>query len=255
MKRLAFLLFTLLALGSLYCWQRRLPDRDVRGAVALVPSRSRVPSVTAEDVDLKIRAQGKLVWQLTIQKAQVPTDGSDAWVTGLKRGVYYRNDKPYFTITAGQLHYNPNTQNIVVSGDIALHSTDGLALATEELRWDKQLRRVLCPGVVQMQLKDVKIETQKVFFYPDKKTMVCPNAVRVALKHGHLRGDTLVANLDTEQVDIMGNVEGALRVKRRAGLAPSSRLTAGLVPSSKLDTSKHSGVQFQFGRGHQPRPS
>jgi lipopolysaccharide export system protein LptC len=214
MKRFLFFLVVLAALSGSYWWQRQLPERDVRRVVAPVPSPPRSPSVIAEDVDLKIREQGKLVWQLTIAKAHVPTDNSTAWATGLKRGVYFRDDKPYLTVTAGQLHYNPATQNIVVRDCIAVNGTDGFSLKTTQLRWDKQLRRIVCPDAAWIQVNDLAIQTPKVFFYPDEKKLVCPDGVTVIGKNAQLRGDRLAANLDTAQVDIEGNVQGVFRIQR-----------------------------------------
>ncbi len=214
MKRFVFLLLTLIVLGGAYWWQRQLPDRDVREVVAPVPKPPAAPQVIAEDVELKIRSQGKLLWQLTIEKGRVPTDGSTIWVTGLKRGVYFRDGKPYLTVTAGQLQYNPTSENIVVSGDINLRSEDGLSLSTSQMRWHKDLRRIICPGAVRMKVKDTSITTQKVFLYPDEKKLVCPQAVNVTSPNAQLRSDKLAANLQTEEFEMSGNVSGTFRIKR-----------------------------------------
>lgn len=214
MKRFVFLLLTLIILGGAFWWQRQLPDRDVREVVVPVPPSPATPQVIAEDVELNIRSQGKLLWQLTIEKVRVPTDGSTAWVTGLKRGIYFREGKPYLTVTAGQLQYNPTTENILVSGDIHLRSEDGLSLSTSQMRWDKEARRIVCPGAVRMQVKETTITTQKVFLYPDEKKLVCPQAVNVTSPNAQLRSDKLAANLQTEQFEMSGNVSGTFRIRR-----------------------------------------
>lgn len=57
-------------------------------------------------------------WSLYYDKAQTSPDGSQAEIDGIHKGVFYKNGKPYFTLSAHHVSVNTISNDFTATGDV-----------------------------------------------------------------------------------------------------------------------------------------
>jgi len=170
-------------------------------------------SVDIEGVNaLVVRQDGKKLWEMTADRIIISKDRTVTKIQGLRNGTYFRDDEPLMSFRAKVLRLNSVTKNIEIDGEVQVTAYNGLLFTTDHVSWRAQRRVLICPGEITASLRKMLFRSKRLELYPDENRLICPNAVRVTIGASLLTGTRLVANLDTENVEIVGPITMRARV-------------------------------------------
>ena len=85
-------------------------------------------------------------WSLYYDKAQTSPDGSQADIDGIHNGVFYKNGKPYITISARHVSVNTVSNDFTATGDVHITQlkSGGLARSfdTDLIVWSNATKTI-----------------------------------------------------------------------------------------------------------------
>jgi hypothetical protein len=160
------------------------------------------------------------VWEFQAERIEVTDDHNLTRVENLKKGIYYRADKPSMIFSADEVVYDARTKGLEITGHVKASDVRGVTLMAPHVIWQPKERRFVCLDEVQGELKGLHFSTRGVHLWPDRDRVVCPNPIRASTDRVRLTGKHLAANLKTELVEIAG-VVAFVRLRRSRSAAPS----------------------------------
>ena len=223
------ILATFLLAGLVYWISQTWPILPTQKPQAEIPADL---GLKFEDIKVVQRSQGKLEWELAAQSVQVSKDRQITNLSGLKKGVYYRDGQPELNITAQRVRLNSQTKNMVVEGEVMVSDNRGMVLRTPTVKWIAAEQKLVCPQPVQAQLGSTQFKADKLYYLARERKLICPAEVELTTGDNRLTGDKLVAHSDSEEVEISGNVRMKVKVDE------IDKLFSQELPLPKLGTSK-----------------
>lgn len=114
----------------------------------------------------KVVTQGErgtqLGWRFIADRSEISTDGSVTTYHNVTNGTYYKNGKPAYHMTAGQLTLDTRTQNYTGWGGVHVWSVkthDLEDIKTLTLSWNNPLQTLVCPTTVRVKYKGYALVT------------------------------------------------------------------------------------------------
>ena len=202
---LAALLLSVLAYGIRRTW----PTLPLDQPATEVPAEL---GLKFEDIKVVQRSQGKVDWELAAQSVEVSKDRQITNLSGIKRGVYYREGKPELSVTARRVRLNSQTKNMVVEGEVMVSDQRGMVLRTAKVQWIDAEQKLVCPESVEVQLGSTQFKTKKLYYLAQERKLVCPAGVELTTGDNRLKGNKMVAHADSDEVEISGNVQMKVKV-------------------------------------------
>ena len=188
------------------------------------PDRTAAPDVPAFEVEgaqsIIVREQGRKVWEFSAERIVLSADKTYATATNVRRGVFYRDGKPYLHLRATSVRLNQQTRDLVASGAVHVSGADEFSVRTERAVWNHRLRRLQCPVAVRATLRGLTFQTSELSYDAKRGQITCPRPVQIDSKHARLRGSGAVADVRRQRVEFPEGAE--IVIRPGAGFLPGS---------------------------------
>lgn len=193
------------------------------------------PGLHFRDIRLVGRNRGKKEWELEVStvKALRGTNRMDFYL--VRRGVVYREGRPYLFVTADGGVYYPEQNNFLMQGHIVVSRANGDLLRAEELQWNPQTRQVTSTKPVEAKVAGTWFRANRVAVDVEGESMIAAGDVELVKKDGErLTGDTISYSLKDGAWEIQGAAELTIRTGEDAGpyVAPGLGQRRGTGPET-----------------------
>lgn len=199
------------AMPRFFRWLRH----DDEPAILNDPALNSGPAVSARGMEMTERdPNGQRTWYVKARKLEVSLDKRYVIATGLERGVYFRDDKPYLTVTAPRVRFDQTTRDWHAPADFTVHGPDGLVLKSRDATWNNALKTLDCPQRVVAQLKGSTIEASQVTYHAGLNELRSTQPVTLKAQEIEARGASAVADLKNQTVRLKGDIQ--MKIQPRA---------------------------------------
>jgi LPS export ABC transporter protein LptC len=152
--------------------------RVARGTVA--PAASSSNAVDINNPTLRHTENGKLAWQIRLQKIALSRGGTTVGASGLREGLIYNaQGQPTVRVTAKSAQGDTLQKNFQLDGDVHVVSDQGALITTEQVRWVQAEQKLNCPGPVTVRAKDAVIISTGVDYTVNDGVVIAPNQVKM----------------------------------------------------------------------------
>jgi hypothetical protein len=141
------------------------------------------------------REGGQVVWEFAAQRIVFSPDKRFATATGVSRGVYFREAKPYLRLSALRLRFDQHTRDWRASGDLHVSGPDGFELKTPQASWNQAAQRLDCPVPIEASLRGARISTANASYDAVKGELRSRDPVTVRSPRATLSGSPVVADV------------------------------------------------------------
>ena len=175
-----------------------------------------------------VRKDGQKYWAVAADSAQV-VEGGNAWLaSGVSKGVLFRDDQPWITMSAPRVRYSNVSKNLDAVGGVKARGPENFSFETPQARWLEQKKLVEIPGAVRAHLREMEFAMPNLGYQWEKGELQSPGPVEVRVKGGVLRGRQMTTNINTRVVTLGRDVELIFT----PGVAQLPRPFASPAPSS-----------------------
>lgn len=201
--------------------QRWLLDYGEKGA----SKSSDTPLIEATGLQtFTVRENGQIAWTFSADRIVVSGDKLYATATGLRKGILYRDGKPFLQLQAQQVRLNQQTRDLDATGTVSAQGPDGLVVSTDHALWTHRLKRLDCPNNVRATLRGLTFTTRRVFYDANQGKLHCPQPYKVEGSGVTLSGAGAVADTKTQIIRSRGTGEIVIRPSTFSKRLPSKRL-------------------------------
>ena len=188
------------------------------------PGHNVAPEAPAVEVEgaqsIIVREQSRKVWEFSAERIILSADKIHATATNVRRGIFYRDGKPYLHLRATSVSLNQQTRDLVAHGAVHVSGADDFSVRTERAVWNHRLRRLQCPVAVRATLRGLTFQTSELSYDAQRGRLSCPRPVQVDSKHAQLRGSGVVADVQHQRVE--SGTGGEIVIRPGAGFLPGS---------------------------------
>ena len=150
---------------------------------------------------------GSRHWEVAAESAQV-VDNGDAWLAKkVSKGVLFRDDQPWITMSAPRVRYSNLSRNLDAVGGVRARGPENFSFSTPQARWLDQKKLVEIPDKVSARLRDMEFAMPNLSYQWEKGELASPGPVEVRVKGGVLRGAQMTTNTNTRVVKLGRDVE------------------------------------------------
>ncbi|MDF2441590.1 MAG: hypothetical protein JWN98_2574 [Abditibacteriota bacterium] len=240
--RVALGLAVLPLTGLLLQWLR---DEDAGVTVIDTSLRPSLEAFGAQSII--VRDKGRKVWEFSADRITWSADHRFATATNLRRGVLFRDGKPFLTVSAARVVLNQESRNWEASGQLQASGPHGFSLSTQRATWSHQRERLSCPEAVQAKVRGMTIETRDIFYEAKTGQLKCPQPVQVRSAQAIIQGGRdVVADIRTRRVEFRSGVHITIKRSALDALAARSQKpatanasgTAASVPPTAMQSSR-----------------
>ena len=154
-----------------------------------------------------VRENGQKHWEIAADSVRV-VDGGDAWLArGVSKGVLFRDDQTWITMSAPRVRLSNLSKNLDAVGGVQAQGPEGFSFVTPQARWLNQKQLVEIPGPVQAKLRGMDFFTPNLSYQWEKGDLNCPDKVEVRAPGAIMRGSKLQANINRREIQLGGGVE------------------------------------------------
>lgn len=219
--RLAFIAASLPAAIAVGRWLREDEANEPLTNNGLRPS---LEAIGAQSII--VRENGRKVWEFSADRITISPDKRFATATNMKRGVLFRNGKPFLTVSAATVQLNQETHNWQATGKLQASGPDGFSIVTSRATWSHRRERLSCPDAVRAKLRGMEIETRGVFYEAKTGQLKCPASVEVRSAQATIQeGRDVVADARSRRVEFRSGVH--ITIQRSALDAFLTKSSAG----------------------------
>lgn len=175
----AGLILVVAALSFLAAWKYVIPRwRAARSQVA--PATGSNNAVDINNPTLRHTENGKLAWQIRLQKIALSRGGGTVGASGLREGLIYNaQGQPTVRVTAKSAQGDTLQKNFQLDGDVHVVSDQGALITTEQVRWVQAEQKLNCPGPVTVRAKEAVILSTGVDYSVNDGVVTAPNQVKM----------------------------------------------------------------------------
>ena len=117
------------------------------------PQGSRIMSYA--DNALSEERDGRTVWQMTAAQVNVDIDTNDTSMEKID-GTFYMEDGRSLMLKAAEGHVDSATRDVVLTGSIEAHTSDGASLRARELKWTAAEGSLTAAGDAELIRDDIR---------------------------------------------------------------------------------------------------
>ncbi len=211
--RILWVLVAAAALGATPSFLRWLRT-DGEPDILTNPALNVGPSVSAQGMELMARDdKGQRIWQIKARQIDISADKRYATATGVERGIYFRDDKPYLYIKAAKVRFDQQTRDWHSPAEFTVRGPDGLVLKSRDARWNNALKTLDCPQLVVATMKGTTIETSQVVYYANLSELRARQPVDLKSDAINVKGAPAIADLKRRTVRFQGGVDMMIQPK------------------------------------------
>jgi lipopolysaccharide export system protein LptA len=194
--------------------------------------------------------RGKVAWTFDAEKVEVLLSG-DYLITNLRIGEFYRNGLPEGNLRADRARIDTRTQNVGAVGHVKLVSARGVVFEGHSVYWFEREGRLVAPKVDRLEwqrssdpkAKPVRIDTERLFYWPGKSLLELPDRLKVTSGNDRLEAAAGAALVDQGKLRLAGPVDASFNVTpemaRQAGAAGGAKLvTASVAAGGRVNYDK-----------------
>lgn len=208
--RLVLVVASLPLLAALVRWLR---DDEANVALTNEGLRPALEAIGAQSII--VRDNGRKVWEFSADRITWSADHRFATVTNLRRGVLFRDGKPFLQMSATSVILNQETRNWQATGHLQASGPHGFSISTNRATWSHVRERLSCPDAVSAKLRDMRIETRAVVYEAKSAQLKCSQPVKVRSAQVTILGrPDVIVDTRTRRVEFRSGVD--ITVKRSA---------------------------------------
>lgn len=104
---------------------------------------------------------GRKIWEITAEHITVAVDTNDATFENVT-GTFYQEDGRSLTVTAEKGNYVKKTNDIKLTGDIFIKTSDGATLKSDELDWSGAEEKLSAVGNAKVTKDDMRANGDRI---------------------------------------------------------------------------------------------
>lgn len=116
------------------------------------PSPTPVVGFKMQKAGVSVYSDREKVWEIRSQTVAISQDKRWAELKGIQRAVALNKGKPLLTLRAEHATYDTVTRTLVVEGNILVEGLKGLKFSADQLLWQGEKQKVVCPGPIKVQM-------------------------------------------------------------------------------------------------------
>jgi LPS export ABC transporter protein LptC len=177
------------------------------------------PGLHFRDIRLVGRREGHREWELQVATVKVPRDRGPVDFYLVRRGVVYRQGRPYLSLVADGGVYYPEQNNFVMRGHIVVSRENGDLLRAEEVQWNPATRQVTSTRPVEAKVEGVWFRANRFVVDVETQSLLASGEVQLVKEDGErLTAETIIYSLADAAWEIQGPAE--LRIRTGGGDEP-----------------------------------
>lgn len=171
------------------------------------------PGFHFRDIRLVGRSRGEKQWELSVATVSSPKGEGQVDFYFVRRGIVFRENEPYLSLTADGGVYYPEQNNFIMKGNIVVSRPNGDLLRAEELQWNPVTRQVTSTRPVEAKVEGAWFRANRFSVDVASETMVAAGEVELVKEDGErLSGDTIIYSLADGSWEIQGTAELSIRI-------------------------------------------
>lgn len=203
--RCAAVALMILAVAAAGCAKRKPPAQRA--------SRSQQPDVAFRKITVRGWSASNLEWELSADRVEVGRRQGVTVMKGLRRAALMREGRPEVEVSAREVRLDDRTRDLTLGGGVTLRTAAGLEVKARALRWIAQQDRLQSEGPAEMRLDEARLTTPLAIYDAAAKRLICPRGIRVVSPNSTLQANRLVAEIETRQLRLAGDVRMRMKVQ------------------------------------------
>lgn len=200
------LVLAIIALPAAWRWLL-----DENGDAAL-SGASGGPAIQAQDVKrIIVSDNGQRVAEFAAGRIELSADLNFTTAFDVKRGIIYRNGKPFLNLRASRVKVNQQTRDWDADGSLRASGPHAFRISADFAQWIHKDGELHCPGVVQATFRGARINSFGVIYNAAQSTLSCPQPVEVLSPVATLRGQNAVAHFKDSRIEFKNGVDITIR--------------------------------------------
>ena len=171
------------------------------------------PRVAFKKMTVRGWSAHKLEWELSADRVEVSRDHRTTVMKGLRRAALLRRGKAEVEASAGEVRLDNRTRDLLLAGGVTLRTAAGLEVEAKAMRWIAERDELRSLGPAEMRLGEARLTTPLAIYDAAHKRLVCPQGVTVVSPDSTLRANRLVAEVETRQLRLAGDVRMSMPVE------------------------------------------
>ncbi len=149
--------------------------------------------------------KGQRIWSITARDIAVSLDKRYVIATDLKRGIYFRDDKPYLYLKAARVRFDQTTHDWHSPDAFTVRGPDGFTLKSRDASWNNKLKTLDCPQQIVATLKGATITAAQVVYNANTSQLQSRQPINVTKQGIEIKGSPGVADLKNQTVTLGGS--------------------------------------------------
>ncbi len=163
--------------------------------------------------------QGRTVWALKAGRITLSASRLVLVAEDVRRGVYYRDGKPFLIWQAKRLNLNNITRDVTADGEVSATGPDGFSIRAAKATWSHEKQEVRCDAPVKATLRGATFTAPGLIYQAQTGRLLCSEQSHTETKG--LAVDAARVSYDTRT--------GILRSEQAHGVTQELTIDAGSV--------------------------
>lgn len=151
--------------------------------------------------------QGRTVWALSAGRVTLNASHLVLAAEDVRRGVYYRDGKPFLIWQAKHLNLNKLTRDVIADGTVSATGPDGFSFKASKAAWSHAKQELRCDVPVKATLHGATFESPGLVYEAQSGVLRCPQQAHAVTKE-------LVVDAGSVSYDTRSGLIRCLRVSR-----------------------------------------
>lgn len=147
---------------------------------------------------------GRKLWELTADHIEMDMDTKNASMTGIT-GHFYEDDGRVVDVTAQKASYDAQTKNVTIEGGIAITTSDGAALKSDQLFWIADDETLTAKGNAYVAKDDMQASGGSISSSNGFKKIEIDDHVYIVKGDMQATGDKLESDDGIEKIRLIGH--------------------------------------------------
>lgn len=161
-----------------------------------------------------VRKDGKKLWEFSAKSSGISSDHAYAWANGVEKGILYKNEAPFWRLTAQNVKLDQRTKDVEAKGKVGAQGPNGLKVSTRRALWSELGERLHCPEPVEATMRGVKVSSASATYDLKRDELRCVSEVKVTSDAATVISPRAVAHVKKGIVSFGGGV--VIRIRKRA---------------------------------------
>ena len=147
---------------------------------------------------------GRKIWALTAEHIQMDLDTKNADMTGIT-GHFYAEDGRVVDVKASKAHYDAKTKDVTIEDGLAITTSDGASLKSEQLIWTAASGTLTAKGDAYIAKDDMQAKGGSIASTNGFREITMEDHVYIVKGDMQAAGDRLESSDNLQKIKLIGH--------------------------------------------------